>query len=82
MYEKPRIAKCKIPEPTSGLMHTPTKTLIPSYRPFDQSPVKYTENPHQLMYPEPPKVVNPTPDFRIKYFRNPVDTTSSPAMKF
>ena len=73
---------CKIPEPSSGLMHTLTKTLIPFYRPLDQPPVKYTEDPHQLMYPEPTKVVYPTPDFRIKYFRNPVNTTPSPAMKF
>ena len=82
MDKQPRVANSKIPEPSPCFMHTASKTPIPFYRPFDQPPMKDTEDPHQFVHSELPIVVNPPSDLRIKCFRYPVNATCRPAMKF
>ena len=43
--------------------------------------MKDPEDSHQLVYPDLSIIIDPSPNFRIKYMRNPVNVTSSPAMK-
>ena len=70
-----------MPNPSASLLHAAIEPLVSFYRPFDETPVEPTEDPHQVVFPKLAIVVYPTTNLRIEVIRYSGDTTMCPSLE-